>query len=83
MLGEYKNKNGKRIPETAKETQIIGKKARKLNKKKAKLENLQEIMETRSNTSQTGTSQEVGSQGLNLARTTGLCRFGLRPDEVI
>jgi hypothetical protein len=41
MLGEDKNKNGKRILETAKETQITGKKARKLNKNKAKLEKLQ------------------------------------------
>jgi hypothetical protein len=46
-LGEDKNKNGKRIPETVKETQITGKKARKLNKKNAKLENLQEVKETR------------------------------------
>jgi hypothetical protein len=43
-LGEEKNKNGKRIPEIVKETQITGKKARKLNKKKAKLE---EVKETR------------------------------------
>ena len=39
-LGEDKNKNGKRIPKTVKETQIRGKKARKLNKKKSKLEKL-------------------------------------------
>jgi hypothetical protein len=82
-LGEDKNKNGKRIPETVKETQITGKKARKLNKKKAKLEKLQEVKETRWKTSQTGTSQEAGSQGLNLAGTTGPRRFGLRPGEVI
>jgi hypothetical protein len=36
-LGEYTNKNGKRIPEIVRETQIIGKKTRKINKKKAKL----------------------------------------------
>jgi hypothetical protein len=42
VLGEDKNKNGKRIPETVSETQITGKKARKLNKKKAKLEKLQD-----------------------------------------
>jgi hypothetical protein len=36
-LRTYKNKNGKRNPET----QITGKKARKLSKKKAKLEKLQ------------------------------------------
>ena len=41
-LGEDKNKNGKMIPEIVKETQIIGKKERKLNKNKSKLENLQE-----------------------------------------
>jgi hypothetical protein len=35
-LREYKNKNGKRNPET----QIIGKKARKLNNMKEKLEKL-------------------------------------------
>jgi hypothetical protein len=61
MLGEDKNKNGKRIPETVRETQITGNKARMLNKKKTKLENLQEVAETRWKTSQTGTSQEVGS----------------------
>jgi hypothetical protein len=43
MLGEDKNKNGKRIPETVRETQITGKKERKLNKRKAKLEKLQEV----------------------------------------
>jgi hypothetical protein len=42
-LGEDRNENGKRVPETVKVTQIIGKKARKLNKKKAKLEKLQEV----------------------------------------
>jgi hypothetical protein len=83
-LGEDKNKNGKRIPETVRETQITGKKARKLNKKKAKLEKLQEVTETRWKTSQTGTSQEAGSQDLNLlAGTTGPRRIGLRPGEVI
>jgi hypothetical protein len=56
MLGEDKNKIGKRILKTFKETQITGKKARKINKKKAKLEKLQEVKETRWNTSQTGTS---------------------------
>jgi hypothetical protein len=50
-MGEDKNKNGKRIPEIVKETQIIGKKERKLNKKKAKLEKLQEVKETRWKTS--------------------------------
>jgi hypothetical protein len=59
-LGEDKNKNGKRILETVRETHIIGKKARKLNKNKAKLQKLQDVTETRWNTSQTGTSQEAG-----------------------
>jgi hypothetical protein len=39
LLEEDKNKNGKRNPEN----QITGKKARKLSKKKAKLEKLQEV----------------------------------------
>jgi hypothetical protein len=43
VLGEDKKKNGKRIPEIARDTQIIGKKERKLNKNKAKLEKLQEV----------------------------------------
>jgi hypothetical protein len=47
MLRKDKNKNGKRNLET----HIIGKKARKLSKKKAKLERLQEILEK--------TSQEI------------------------
>jgi hypothetical protein len=55
-LGEDKNKNGKRIPETIKETQIIGKKARKINKKDAKLEKLQEVKETKWKNSQTKAS---------------------------
>jgi hypothetical protein len=71
MLGEDKNKNGKRIPEIIRETQIIGKKERKLNKKKAKLEKLQEATETIWKTSQTRTSQEAGSQDLNLIGTLG------------
>jgi hypothetical protein len=40
-LREDKNKNGKRNPET----QITGKKERKLSKKKSKLEKLQEVPE--------------------------------------
>jgi hypothetical protein len=40
MLGEDKNKNGKRIPEIVRETQTTSKKAGKLIKRKAKLENL-------------------------------------------
>jgi hypothetical protein len=48
MLREYKSMNGKRNPKT----QIIGKKAKNLSKKKAKLERLQEVP--------VKTSQEVG-----------------------
>jgi hypothetical protein len=58
-LGEDKNKNGKRNPETVRETQITGKKARKLSKKKAKLEKLQEVTENRWKTSQTGGRRQV------------------------
>jgi hypothetical protein len=83
MIGQAKNKNGKRIPENVKETHITRKKARKLNKKKAKLEKLQEVTENRWRTSQTGTSQEAGSQDLNLARTSGLRKMGHRPGEAI
>jgi hypothetical protein len=43
---EDKNKDRKRILETIKETWIIVNKVRKLNEKKAKLENLQEVKET-------------------------------------
>jgi predicted phage tail protein len=42
MIGEDKNKNGKMILETVRETQIIGKKERKLNENKSKMEKLQE-----------------------------------------
>ena len=58
MLGEDKNKNGKRILEIVKETQIIGKKGRKLNKKKNQLKNLQAVKETKWKTSQIRISQE-------------------------
>jgi hypothetical protein len=61
MLRESKNKNGKMNPKI----QIRGKKARKLSKKKTKLEKLREVTEK--------TSQEVGLKNLNLAgisRTT-------------
>jgi hypothetical protein len=37
MVGEDENKNGKRTPEIVRENWIIGKKARKINKKKANL----------------------------------------------
>jgi hypothetical protein len=55
-LGEDKNKNGKRNQEIVRETQITGKKVRKISKKKANMEKLQEAIETIWKTSQTGTS---------------------------
>jgi hypothetical protein len=61
----------------------MGKKARKLSKKKAKLENLQEAIENRWKTSHTRTSQEAGSQDLNLAGKTRPRRMGLHPGEAI
>jgi hypothetical protein len=42
-LGEDKNKNGKNIPEIVRETWITGKKERKMNKNKSKLQKLQEV----------------------------------------
>jgi hypothetical protein len=51
-LGENKNTNGKRIPKIVIEAKITGKKARKLNKKKSKLEKLQEPTENRRKNSQ-------------------------------
>jgi hypothetical protein len=39
---------------------MIGKKERKINKNKSKLENIQNAIENRWRTSQTGTSQEAG-----------------------
>jgi hypothetical protein len=71
MLREDKNKNGKRNPET----QITGKKARKLSKKKEKLEKLQEVPEK--------TSQKEGLQNLNLAGIAEQRRLALRHGEAI
>jgi hypothetical protein len=71
MLREDKNKNGKRDPMT----QIIGKKARKLNKKKAKLEKLHEVP--------VKTSQEAGLQNLNLVGIAEQRRLALHHDEAI
>jgi hypothetical protein len=51
MLGEDKNKNGKRILETVRETQITGKKERKINNKKSKLGKLQEATKNKWKTS--------------------------------
>jgi hypothetical protein len=71
MLRKDKNKNGKRNPET----QITGKKARKLSKKKAKLEKQREILEK--------TSQEEDLQNLNFTGITEPRRMGLRNDKDI
>jgi hypothetical protein len=73
--GEDKNKNGKRIPEIFRETQITRKKERKLSKKKSNLETLQEVTKN--------TSQEVGLQDLNLVQTIELRNMGLRLGEAI
>jgi hypothetical protein len=66
-----KNQNGKRNPVT----QITGKKARKLSKKKAKLEKLQEVPEK--------TSQKEGLQNSNFARISEQLRLALRHGGVI
>jgi hypothetical protein len=58
MLRKDKNKNEKRNLET----QITGKKERKLSKKNAKLEKLQEILDK--------TLQETNLKNLNLVRIT-------------
>jgi hypothetical protein len=71
MLKEDKNKNGKRNIET----HITGKKARKLSKKKSKLEKLQEVPEN--------TLQEVDLQNLNLVGIVEPCRMGLCHGEAI
>jgi hypothetical protein len=66
MPREDKNQNGKRNPVT----QITGKKARKLSKKKAKLEKLQEAPER--------TSQKEGFQNLNFVGISEQRRLALR-----
>jgi hypothetical protein len=71
MLRGDKNKNGKRNPVT----QITGKKARKLSKKKAKLEKLQEVPER--------TSQKEGLQNLNFVGIAEQRRLALRHGEAI
>jgi hypothetical protein len=66
-----KNKNGKRNPET----QITGKKARKLSKKKDKLEKLWEIPEK--------TLKEADLQNFNFAKITEQYRMGLHHGKAI
>jgi hypothetical protein len=65
MPREDKNQNGKRNPIT----QIIVKKARKLSKKKEKIEKLQESPEI--------TLQNEGLQNLNFTRILGQRRLAL------
>jgi hypothetical protein len=71
MLREDKNKNGKR----SLETQIIGKKATNLSKKKVKLEKLQKVPEK--------ASQKEVLQHLNFAGIAEQRRMGLRHGESI
>jgi hypothetical protein len=71
MLREDKNTNGKRNPET----QIIGKKATKLSKKKAKLERLQVVL--------VKTLQKEVLQKLNIVRIEEQRRMELHHDESI
>jgi hypothetical protein len=66
-----KNNNGKRKPVT----QITGKKARKLSKKKAKLEKLQEVPER--------TSQKEGLQNWNFVGISEQRKLALHHDEAI
>jgi hypothetical protein len=66
-----KNQNGKRNPVT----QITGKKARKLSKKKAKLEKLQEVPEK--------TSQKEGLQNSNFVGISEQLRLALRHGRAI
>jgi hypothetical protein len=67
MLSTDKNQNGKRNPET----QITGKKARKLSKKKAKLEKLQEVPER--------TLQKEDLQNLNFVWNIRTTQIGTSP----
>jgi hypothetical protein len=71
MLREDKNKNGKRNPET----QITGKNARNLNRKKSKL---QEAIENRRKT-----LQETDLQNLNPTVIAEPCRMEVRHGEAI
>jgi hypothetical protein len=71
MSKENKNQNGKRITET----KLTGKKARKLSKKKAKIEKLQKIPE--------GTSQQDTLQNWSFAGISEQRHMPLRRGEVI
>jgi hypothetical protein len=71
MPKEEKNQNGKRLTET----KLTGKKSRKLMKKKAKLEKLQNVPE--------GTPQKENMQNLNFARISEQRHPVLRRGEAI
>jgi hypothetical protein len=71
IIRKDKNNNIKRNPET----QITGKKSRKISKKKAKLEKLQEVPER--------TSQKEDLQNLNLVGIAEQHRLALRHGEAI
>jgi secreted PhoX family phosphatase len=67
MPKEDKNQNGKRNTEM----KITGKKARKLSKKREKIEKLQKVPE--------GTSQKEGFQNLNFVGISVQCTHGTSP----
>jgi hypothetical protein len=71
MLKEDKNQNGKRHIES----KLTGKKARKLNKKRAKIEKLQKIPE--------GTSQRENLQNWSFVGISEQRHMALRHDEAI
>jgi hypothetical protein len=66
-----KNQNGKRNTKT----KLTGKKARKLSKKKAKIEKLQKVLE--------GTSQKENLQNWNFVRISEHCHMALRHGKEI
>jgi hypothetical protein len=71
MLKGDKNQNGKRNTEI----NITGKKARKLSKKREKIEKLQKVPE--------GTSQKEGLQNWNFVEISKQCNLTLLHDEEI
>jgi hypothetical protein len=71
MLKGDKNQNGKRNTET----KITGKKARKLSKKREKIEKLQNVPE--------GTSQKEGLKNWNFIKISEQRNMALRHDEEI
>jgi hypothetical protein len=71
MLNEDKNQNGKRHTES----KLTGKKARKLSKKRAKIEKLQKVPE--------GTSQKENLQNWSFVGISEQRHRALRHDEAI